>query len=602
MNRIVYGGDTETCRGKPMSLQFYSEDVACDVIYFVNEHTAQDVFLKWCASLKNDCEHVVYVHHLEFDIVEFFWKRQARLIGESGSGDFEFRVGRWRISGVFGGPNFCKITDGHHRTIWLIDSMSWYKGSLAKAAKVFCPHLPKLPRITGLGEKLFTKRDAGFVDYAMRDAVIAYHIGKSVNGYQQEFDIPQALSVADMAAKIFRRKFLTYEIPQPNSTIVDAAFASYHGGKNNIACEPGWHEDVSALDISSAYPRRMWELPAFSNAKLYRTFKASAGTRRFPEHGVYCVSGTAKKTPWPVIFTHSFKPLTDCDVTRVWVQGSELNEAIASGEFKCGKARGYFYDAEKDHQAPALRGYVETFYAKKEREKDKALREQHKNMLTNLYGKFIQTRKRGAAEYTDVDTGDTLTASDLVAGGMFHPFIATDITGHTRARIRRMEKEWSAIHTSTDGILTDRKLRYSSRQYHDVLPSQKSARELGRITVEAESTTALIVRTKLYVLYTDAPIKDKTTPSSVFKGKHILKFASHGFQGKVSDLERMMVSGLRKYKIKRANTLKATLNYNATAKAKGRALKVVNNFETHDMKLNVGNLGVIKHARRKASR
>lgn len=264
--------------------------------------------------------------------------------------------------------------------------------------------------------------------------------------------------------------------------------------------------------------------------------------------------------------------------------------------------RGYFYDADKDHQAPALRGYVDDFYAKKEREKDKALREQHKNMLTNLYGKFIQTRKRGAAEYTDTDSGDTITASDLVAGGMFHPFIATDITGYTRARIHRMEKEWSAIHTSTDGILTTERLRYSSRERHDVLPSQKSARKLGRITVEAESATALIVRTKLYVLYTAREIKDKTTPSKVFKGKHILKFASHGFQGNVTDLEKMMVSGLRKYKIKRANTLKATLNYNATAKAKGRKIKVVNDFETHNMNLHVGPIGVVRHAKRKTAR
>lgn len=592
MNRIVYGADTETCHGKPMSLQFYSEHIACDRIEFVNEKTALDVFLKFCGSLKTDCMHVIYVHHLEFDLIEFLWKHHAKLIGESGSGDFEFKVGKWHISGVYGGPTFCKMSDGHHRQVWLIDTFSWFKESLAKAGERVCPNLPKLKRIEGIGEKLFTKRDAGFVDYAMRDAVIAYHLGCAIDSYHQRYDIAQSVSVADMAAKIFRRRFLNYSIPLPRQEIIDASFASYHGGKNNITVPAGWYEGVSSLDLSSAFPKAMHMQPAYSNEKLYRAFKAKAGTKAFPPHGVYCVSGTAKKTKFPVIFTDNFKPLTDCDVTRQWVQGWELNEAIASGDFKVGKVRGYYYDAEKDHQAPALRGYVDEFYALKNTEKNKVLRKMHKDTLVSLYGKFIQTRKHGASEFTDIDSGVTTTASDLIAGGLFHPFIASEITAITRARIRRLEERWDAMHTATDGIFTQHAVSHSKHQYHDVLPASPNSSEVGRVTLEAKNATLLLVRTKLYILY--GKETDDTTPSQVFKGKHIIKTAFHGFQGKASDLERMMVSGKREYEVRGPNKLRSTLQHNARVKSKKSGILLVpNDFRTRKMKLNnVGNIGV----------
>lgn len=168
MNKIIYGADTETLNGFPLSLQFYSEQTTCDDIYFVNADSAREKFLRWCSQRQKDCQHVVYVHHLGFDLPEFLWGREHKLV-ESSASDFDFRVGKWRISGVFGGPTFAKITDGHHRTIFLIDTLSWYRGSLASAAKLFCPGLPKLARIDGLGKKKFTAKDTKFVDYAMRD-------------------------------------------------------------------------------------------------------------------------------------------------------------------------------------------------------------------------------------------------------------------------------------------------------------------------------------------------------------------------------------------------------------------------------------------------
>ena len=130
------------------------------------------------------------------------------------------------------------------------------------------------------------------------------------------------------------------------------------------------------------------------------------------------------------------------------------------------------------------------------------------------------------------------------------------------------------MHTATDGILTQRPLRYSAKQWHDTLPC-KSSRALGRVTVEAADAELLIARGKLYVLY--GKQTEKTTPSKVFKGKHIIKNARHGFQGTVTDLERMMCGKRRTYIVNRPNKLKTSLQ---------RGL-IPNKFEKHEMQLHL---------------
>lgn len=565
MTKYIYGADTETIAGHPMTLQFYSEDIACEQIHFVNDDTACKVFIKWCDSLKKDAQHVVYIHNLAFDLIELLWGHHAKLVGPGG--DFNFKLGKWNVSGVYGTPTFCRLTNGHNRQIILVDSFSYFRGSLAKAAELFCPDLPKLRRLDGLGTKRFTKRDNLFIDYAMRDAVVTYHMGIQIERLHREYDLQQCVSVADMAARIFRHRFLDYTIWQPSREIITQSLLSYHGGKNNVTEKAGWFEGVTSLDISSAYPHAMRDMPAFSSAKLYKRYTATRGTKQVPDYGVYECTGSVAECDWPSVFSHGFKPLHGA-ISGVYVQGFELNEALRTGEFKPSKIRGYYYDHERDHTAPALRNFVDTFYRQKEEATDKVLRTMYKLILNSISGKFIQTRKRGTCAYTDIDAGVTTTASELVAGGLFHPFIASAITAHTRARIHKMEHRYGAIHTATDGIFTQ-----SSK-------AKAEGKGLGAITLEAKDATLLMLRNKCYVLY--GKKGPKTTPSVVFKGKHIIKYALHGFQGSVTELEKMVSSGRRKYTVTRPNKLKESLKRGLTP----------NDFVPRDYTLKIGKLTV----------
>lgn len=573
MDKYIYGADTETYFGLPMSLQFYSEDVACDEIYFVGPKSAADTFFKWCAKRKRNVQHVVYIHNLSFDLPELLWGHHSKLIGPGG--DFDFKVGKWHVRGVYGTPTFARISNDHDISIILVDSFSYFRGSLAKGAELFCPDLPKLKRVSGIGSTKFTSRDSDFVAYAMRDAVIAYHMGRAIEKLHQEFDLQQCVSVADMSARVFRHRFLDYTIPQPSREIIDASLLSYHGGKNNVTEPAGWYENVSSIDISSAYPDAMRNMPAFSNERLYRRYRSTGralSVKEVPDYGVYAISGSVADCKWPCVFSHGFKSLSG-NIDRVWVQGFEVNEAIRSGEFKPSTIRGYYYDEEKDIQAPALRNFVEAFYEKKANEKDKVLKFMYKLILNAISGKFIQTRKRGSTSYTDVDAGTTVVASELIAGGMCHPFIGSAIPAHTRARIHRLEHKYKAIHTATDGILSQNGF------------SEPKRSGLGSLSLEAKSATLLLVRNKCYVLY--GKRSAETTSSRVFRGKHIIKYALHGFQGDVSTLERLIASGRRKYTVNRPNRLKESLKRGLTP----------NDFVKREYTLKVGPLTVRKSAR-----
>jgi hypothetical protein len=567
LDRIIYGGDTETVEGEPNTMQFYSEDVACSDIFFVDKKTALKRFIKWCDSRKTKAEHVVYVHLLRFDLVEFLYGAHPKLVEDGG--EFSFSVGEWNVSGVYGTPTFARFTKNRGSTVLLIDSFSFFRGSLAEAAKLYCPELPKLARPRDIGKVRIRPQDDSKVAYAMRDAEIDYHIGRSIEDLHQEFDLRQCVSIADLAARIFRHKFLTYTIPQPTEDIISMSLDAYHGGKNAMPVKPGWYLGTTGLDIKSAYPHAMSCMPSMAHAKLYRRFKRTRSPKSVPDYGVYKVSGTLTEDRWPCIFDHDFSPLSG-RIVEIHVQGFELNEALRSGELKNATIEGHYYDADKDHGAPAMRAFVEDFYKRKETEKDPVKRYGYKTIMNSVYGKFIQTRKKLMRGYYNIDSEKESDTHEVIAGGMFHPFIAAAITAQPRAFMHRMEHKYKAIHTATDGMFTQSKG-----------PFPKSNGRLGNFEKDSEGDL-LLVRNKLYILY--GKKSAKTFESKAFAGKHIVKFALHGFQGKVYDLERLIATNKRKYQADHVNQLRESVNCGLQ----------VNKFVKRDFTLKVGPLEVVE--------
>lgn len=569
VRKFLYGGDTETCEGAPITFQFAGDGVD-DLLWLDAPEHASAVFAAWCRALPGNAVHVVYVHNLAFDLVSLFWDRRELLVSDS-TGEFSFELEGWAVSGVYGAPTFARLVDkARKRTVMVIDSFSYYRASLARAADVFCPGLPKLARPEGLGTKRYAPGDAEFERYAMRDAVVAWRVGEALEKLHVEFDLKQTVSVADMAARIFRHHYLKRPIPLPDRAVTEAALLAYHGGKNGLYCAPGWYQGVSSLDISSAYPHAMAGLPSFSVAEAYRKYSAKR-PRTVPVLGVYLVSGVVAPCAWPCLFGHGFDPLRGGEVADVWVAGHDLNEALRAGEFKPASVSGWVYDADRDPHPAPLREFVAEFYQRKESETDKGKRAMYKFILNSISGKFVQTKKRRMRTVVDVDAGSVGHAADLVAGGLFHPFIASIITAHTRARMHQLEHRYAALHTATDGLFV------RGRVAPGVLGPPSG---LGAVVNEAFGDL-LLLRNKLYVLYGEG-VHPTLPASSVFDGRHIIKAALHGFAGSVADLERLATTEARTYTTQRANRLRESVNRGLTPNA----------FGMRDFRLKVGALGI----------
>ncbi|MHB1516596.1 MAG: DNA polymerase, partial [Acidiferrobacteraceae bacterium] len=423
---ISIGYDTETCEGEPFSQQFYSKELKRSDIIRTSGATSLRDFLQYCNTLPrrtHDTHYVLWAHNLSFDLVSLFYSHQ-RVLYDTPEFDFEFCG--WRCQGVFANVVFATFRKGKI-TVHLIDTYAYFKTSLAKLGALVCPDKPKLKMPDGLGTKVFALHDPDFEPYAMRDAEIAHDVGEVILDYHARYDVALSVSAPHFASRVFRRKYMRRDIPLPQRKVIYAALNSYHGGKNSLACVPGWHEDVNIADVVSAYPKAMIELPSFYDGGGYHEIVYHAGTkvRSVYDPGIYCVSGSVAKTPWAVLYDHSFKPISG-SFQNIWTTGYELNAALRHGFIKLSACKGFFYSNEKecllDKYSPPLKSYVEEFFNLKNTATNEIDRAFAKLLLNALYGKFIQSRKGlidASYEY-DVDSGKQILVKDIQAGGLFH--------------------------------------------------------------------------------------------------------------------------------------------------------------------------------------
>ena len=533
----VLGFDSETLQGPPITLQFYGgRGGRFNGCIFIGKRRAMDVFLSQLKKLKPG-HYRMYGHNLEFDMLSALWESRVKMR----DGNIDLRVGDWEIHGRYSKPVFANFDDGE-RYIELVDSMLWFQTSLEKAGALVCPDLPKLARPKGLGEIMFSSKDDAFVEYAMRDAIVAYHLGLAIEGFHEALDVEPQISLASMAASAFRRHYMRADMYQPQLyEWMAGSAASYHGGVNRVRpnASPAWHTNVTALDLSSAYSTAWTHLPAFSDPTGYKKYSSRLArkVKHVDDIGVYCISGVAKACDWPALFNHDFKPVKG-RFTDVWVTGFELNEALNTDEVKLTKIKGFLYDCDVEDGYSPFKAFAEHFYKAKVTEPNPILKYMNKIVLNAPTGKLIQT----SPDFTLVD-GKLVKIKR--AGGLYHPFAASLTTGHTRSVMHVQEHKFKALHTATDGIFAPGRHKGAARK------------ELGAFVAEGYGDLALF-RNKLYIFYTDEETED-TYPSAVFADRHILKCARHGFQGRVLDLEQMLVSTLREYKTNKPLKLKTAI-------------------------------------------
>lgn len=513
----VIGFDTEAENGEPFLLQF--SDGAGNVrLIDVTGSTILESFLRHIEEQTRDRKrrYVVFGFHLAYEFTQLF----QCLPRESWGYSEIVADGGWYQLLIYNEKRFTFIIQFPERqAIRVLDAMAFIPSSLAAAAQVL-----------GVGEKyekppLFARSqryEPDFIRYAEQDARLTQRLGVYVVNLHKEQDVPLSLSASHFAAQVYRRRYLAEGIARPSEELEQLGLECYHGGKNAFYKDrPTELDPAYAYDIRSAYSEAMAQLPNVESGLWQPCDDLSI-------HSIVRAR--------IVYYGCQYQPLWDLarDPTLVEISttGYELLSALECGCIDVLDIRGYKLVGS---EYGSLWRYVSDFYEMKRTATSGAQKVAAKLFLNGLYGKFFQKVPLGSAATFNLTNGqyqihDWTQPYDYIAGGLYHPPIASLITGFVRAKIHRLEHRYRAVMTSTDGIFGTQK------------PAPEDVGEgLGQL--EASRGRLRVWRERLYIFEPEDGSK--------------AKIALHGFRGKRDDLEQIpLVKGNFAYEATTSITLR----------------------------------------------
>lgn len=555
-NLRLFAADNETFEGRPHYLTI--TDGKTLFAEYVNE---KNVFERFRDFTFERCRlrgvNVCYFHVLSFDdLILLFEKRRA--IYEQGS-DYHFEFKGCEIEGLHGKINTMTIKY-KGRTLKLLDSYSFTSASLDNSFKMFkipAEKLAKPPRLGMIRYDLLDPQDPErlyFEKYAGADTTGLFKLAGKIIDFHREYDVRLSLSLPQFAARVFRHHFFERDevIPFPPLDCARAAELSYHGGKNRADEDcPKIVEDAYEGDISSAFPYAMAQLPQMVKGVYAKTDKYLDFAP-----GIYRVSGSDRGR-YPLIFDHAFKKAPV--FKNIWITGHELKRALVSKDIEIEVHEGWVWHADATYKHNPLKEYVEHFYNLKDKTpKTDPNYAFYKLALNGAYGKFCQavaieerewledpeaaTESIGTEYRWDEAIGDYVRISrEHRAGGLYNPFIATQITGHTRGYLYDLETKYGSFHSATDAIKSTNR------------PAPSPG--LGGLKIETFGR-CYVFRNKLYLHYArsnkfcghdlKAPPEKYWMKHRDHDGQHLCKYGLHGFKGSLDDLvknRRSLIAG-----------------------------------------------------------
>jgi hypothetical protein len=551
----VVGWDSEAVRGKPVLFQFsvgggWADATLLDVPD--RQNAGLERFLWWvqdnCRSRKT--EYLIFGFNLQYEWTQLFGDLPSQV---STAKEFTVTVEldghqRWRLDVMnFRRHAMIMVAEETKVRVRVLDAGSFYPGRLKDVAKMVGvedkdeiseEYLSNLTREQAKTDSIFRK-------YAAQDAVTTRLVGERVVSMHEEFDVTTCISAPQLASKVYRRQFLTAEIPLAHKDLEQAGLYSYHGGKNGYYHRGPLQTPAWSLDIVSAYPEAMRILPAVEEGVWIRTSTYHEGV-----HGLWLVRLEHKRCRYGGLFDHDGRRLAR-GIREVWVTSYELDVMLGYGEARKHDILDGFVLEGPSGEGSGLVTYVDRFFAEKRNAVGPA-RATAKLMLNSLYGKFFQKQPVGAVGGFEGEMSPDGSVSawqvetapdqrfDYQAGGLYHPPIASLITGFVRAKVHDLEHKHGAIATSTDGLFA----------FKPPDPSQVGD-GLGMLT--ADHGHLDIWRERLYQF--------GEVPSGP-----VSKFALHGFRGKLKDLQQIpLESGTYKYNASHPITLReATRTFRGT--------------------------------------
>lgn len=578
-NLRLFGADTETVHGLPHTVQLFDGDMKEGVwLSYVGKKSVFPAFwTKVRPLMRVGGVNVCYFHNLKFDIMVLFSDHHIEIYEQGGAAEFFVEADgqplRKKVSEqpertvvhveiLFGKVNAATLTEGSHfmedgdlrfegtTILKIMDSLAFTQTSLARSLKMFKIPQSKLKAPEDLGK--LPLKTPEFEAYAKQDVVAQWHLGRKIMDIHEKYKVRPSISLPQFMSRVFRHDFFHGDdkMDFPPLDVARAAELSYHGGKNGLYCEPGVYDGLTEVDINSAYPWAMRELPSFLRGS-YEAVDSWAG----PDlAGVYKISGwTDPKAKYPLVFDHSFRRV-DGHFEDLWHTGYEIEKMLAAPFMRITKISGYVWNPEPTDRNP-FRDFVDHFYGLKDKTpRDDPYYNFYKIALNALYGKLVGViEDRELLNLEDMDEPNDMkvkldfkwdgalgryvkTVIRHRAGQMYNPFIASLITGRVRALLFDLETKYEALHSATDSIKTLKRI--------------KAVPGLGGWKEEV-SGRCWIFRNKLYLHFTEKdPIthnfqggeKECSTCGKApwkhirEKGQSLEKVALHAYKGTIQQL------------------------------------------------------------------
>lgn len=601
-NLQVFGADTETVKGRIHTIQV--SGAGDKTLLYVSPKSAFKRLMDWLRPhLSEKGVNLVWFHNLRFDIAMLLGENHEAIYNQYN--DIHLERDGYVIKMLYGRVNFVRIwedlggylckrcgeipalavrrekaksdgknfvplrlTCGNPRCsemvrrnlgtrIQFVDSAAFCppgSKSLAAALKIYGVEAKKFPQPKGLGKKYL--RSKVFESYALNDAVAEEALGQAILGVHKEYDITPCVSLPQLAGRILRHHFFRRgeTFPFPPEPCRVASELSYHAGKNGFYVKPGVYEDLYEYDINSAFPCAMRELPQIVKGRYAYVKKFRCGYM-----GIYRIKGRVPKTNrYPVVFDSAFAPVKG-HFRDLWITGYEI-QCLRESRQQFRIIDGWIWRHDKTYRHSPLGEFVDRFWKLKSESPKGPKRDTYKNILNSLYGKFaacVEKRPTIQTAYGPVEINDgEAPRRYFVAGALYHPFIATQITGYVRARLWELERRGKALHAATDSIKSRHDLSVSDglggikketfgRCYlfrnklylHFAKDTSLCGHNLERgwLYVSQEDRRGLNeVQERRRTGYRD----DKTEGRTLGKlfdsdGQHLCKFGLHGFKGSV---------------------------------------------------------------------
>jgi hypothetical protein len=286
--------------------------------------------------------------------------------------------------------------------------------------------------------------------YAVQDAVLAGRLTRleRESYIQSGIRFIKPYSLANVAQ---RNLMDSCQVPTINDFVkspkgqhvLRAATTSYAGGW--FECTgAGFHPDVFATDLASAYPYIIYHLDDCNagdwvmgdDTEVWWEWMAERSKYQMGFAEVHVVFETGLK--WhPLVKKSKTGTLVSPRIVSGWFTAQEIEEAIQWPHTQFIIGEYVIHEIEDNPKNKWARPFIEKFYTMKmESEKGSVEYAKSKVMLNSIYGKFQQQVNN-------------------VIGKMWNPMYGSTICGGTRARLAELIRlnDFSAISVATDGVI-----------------------------------------------------------------------------------------------------------------------------------------------------